>query len=111
MMITDMDVLDPAPRDVNAVMYSKDNCPFCDRALDALNDAELVVRVFKLGQDFERDELFALVEQRTGQVVETVPQIFIEGQYIGGYDDLVRHLELVTTLGDDTLDWFEDEDL
>ena len=28
-----------------------------------------------------------------GRDVHTIPQIFIDGQYVGGYDDLMAHLE------------------
>jgi glutaredoxin-related protein len=39
----------------------------------------------------------------TGREVKTVPQIYIEGEYIGGYDELMEHFNkpLETTEDDE----------
>jgi len=66
----------------DVTIYRTNYCPYCDRA----------ERLFEeLGVDFEEidvtddpDTREKLVE-RTGE--KTVPQIFIDGENIGGYDD------------------------
>lgn len=104
-------ILDTAPRDVNAVVYSRDNCPFCDKALLVLADNGFDVRVHKVNVELSRDELLALIKAKTGNVITTVPQIFIEGRYIGGHDDLVAHLALTTELDNNENGWFDDVEL
>lgn len=64
-------------------VYTKDYCPFCTRAKDLLRAKGLAFEE----TDITRDEgLQLLVQERSGR--RTVPQIFIDGQSIGGFDDL-----------------------
>jgi glutaredoxin 3 len=64
-------------------VYSKDYCPFCDRAKDLLS---------RKGVAFDAIELqnhpgeFEKLKARTGLM--TVPQIFIGETLIGGYTDM-----------------------
>lgn len=69
-------------------IYSTTYCPYCTRA-KALMDAKDLnyTEIDVTGDDAAR---MALVEKSGGR--KTVPQIFIDGQPIGVYDDL-RALE------------------
>ena len=64
-------------------VYTTDYCPYCVRAKDLLKRKDL---------DFEeiimttQEERIKLMERAEGR--RTVPQIFIKGEGIGGYDDL-----------------------
>ena len=64
-------------------IYSLSNCPFCVRAKDLLTRKGLPFEEINL--DGKDDELVELRE-RTGQ--RTGPQIFIDGELIGGFTDL-----------------------
>lgn len=64
-------------------VYTKNGCPFCDRAKMLLNQKEAQFEEVALG--FDVDKIAELVS-RTG--MKTLPQIFIDDQLIGGYDDL-----------------------
>ena len=70
------------------VVYGKDNCPFC-----AMAKEELSVR----GIDYEYVDLAKegkTAAEVTGRKdVKTVPQIYLNGEYIGGYDQLKAFLE------------------
>lgn len=72
----------------NIEIYSTTYCPYCVRA-KALMDAKDLdyTEIDVTGNDEAR---MALVAKSGGR--KTVPQIFIDGQSIGGYDDL-RALE------------------
>ena len=72
----------------NIEIYSTTYCPYCVRA-KALMDAKDLdyTEIDVTGNDEAR---IALVAKSGGR--KTVPQIFIDGQSIGGYDDL-RALE------------------
>ena len=57
-------------------------CPWCERALRLLRTLNLHHRVDTIQSDAD----FQRWQSRTG--MRTFPQIFVDGQLIGGYDDL-----------------------
>lgn len=74
------------------VMYSKDNCPFCEKAKHLLSTHHIDVAVKKVGVDVTREELLEIIPN-----ARSVPQIFLYGNYIGGYEELVEYFENNTT--------------
>lgn len=65
------------------ILYSKAQCPYCDLAKVLLKQKNVTFEEIRIDLDEgKRDEMI----QRSGR--RTVPQIFINGQAIGGYDDL-----------------------
>ena len=75
-------------RDV--VVYSKDNCPFCVKAKGLLDKLEVDYTTKKVGQDITLEELYKELKKQ----VRSVPQIVINGELIGGYNQLVEHFVL-----------------
>jgi glutaredoxin 3 len=74
-------------------VYTTSYCPYCVRAKQLLDAKDLdYSEVDVTGDDAAR---IALVEKSGGR--KTVPQIFINGTSVGGYDDL-RALEESGTL-------------
>uniref|UniRef100_A0A2P2IMN0 Glutaredoxin domain-containing protein n=1 Tax=Rhizophora mucronata TaxID=61149 RepID=A0A2P2IMN0_RHIMU len=73
------------------VVFSKSYCPYCRRAkkiLSELNEKPFVVELDLRDDGFQiRDDLLDLVGRGT------VPQIFVNGQHIGGSDDLKAAVE------------------
>lgn len=66
------------------IIYSTNTCPFCDRAKDLLDSKGATYKEIKIDEDpSKRDEM---LERSGGR--RTVPQIFINGKHIGGFDDL-----------------------
>lgn len=68
------------------VIYTKDNCPYCDRAKRLLKSKNYAFEEIDLTHDAQGR--VALVEKAGGQ--KTVPQIFINDSHIGGCEDLER---------------------
>jgi glutaredoxin 3 len=66
------------------VMYSTEVCPYCIRA-EQLLKRKGVTEIEKIRIDLQPELRIAMVE-KTGR--RTVPQIFIDGLHVGGYDDL-----------------------
>ncbi|MFZ2314944.1 MAG: glutaredoxin 3 [Gammaproteobacteria bacterium] len=65
------------------VMYSKDDCSYCRMAKTLLDARKISFEEIRVDlDDTKRDEMMRLSNRRT------VPQIFINDQSIGGYDDL-----------------------
>lgn len=74
------------------MVFSKTECPHCVVAKDALNEEGIVFDTVQVNVDISKEDMQAEIQQATGVFVETVPQIFIKGDYIGGADDLIAHL-------------------
>lgn len=64
-------------------IYSKDVCPYCDRAKILLKRKNVAFEEIKITSDEIRDEMMAKSAGR-----KTVPQIFIGDFHVGGCDDL-----------------------
>jgi glutaredoxin 3 len=65
-------------------MYSTAVCPYCIRA-EQLLQRKGVTSIEKIRVDLQPELRQAMME-KTGR--RTVPQIYINDQHIGGYDDL-----------------------
>lgn len=67
----------------NVVIYTKESCPYCVLAKTLLTQHGFAFSEIRIDlDDSKREEMMRLSNKRT------VPQIFIDGQSIGGYDDL-----------------------
>ncbi len=66
------------------LMYSTAVCPYCIRA-EQLLQRKGVTNVEKIRVDLQPELRIEMME-KTGR--RTVPQIFIDEQHVGGYDDL-----------------------
>ncbi len=66
------------------VIYSTTVCPFCVRAKMLLNKKKVAFEEINLDKTPERRD--EMIKRAGGR--RTVPQIFIDGQHIGGCDDL-----------------------
>ncbi len=66
------------------LMYCTVACPYCVRA-EQLLQRKGVLEIEKVRVDLQPELRIAMVE-KTGR--RTVPQIYIGGEYVGGYDEL-----------------------
>lgn len=73
----------------NVIMYTTAVCPYCNNA-ERLLMSKGVKEIHKIRVDLQ-PELRVEMMQKTGR--RTVPQIYINDQHIGGFDDL-RALDL-----------------
>ena len=65
-------------------IYTKVFCPYCSRALALLRSKGASIEEYDITMDApKRAEMIDRAHGRT-----TVPQVFINGQHIGGSDDL-----------------------
>jgi glutaredoxin len=68
-------------------IYTKDACPFCVQAKNLFKSKGLEYTEHYISAD-NRDAMIAELTQRIGQTPRTVPQIFIDDECIGGFDQL-----------------------
>jgi len=70
-------------------IYSKNNCVYCNKAKTLLKNLGLEYEEKSLEKDFGSDPS-KLIED-IGKNVRQMPQIKIDGELIGGYNQLVEH--------------------
>jgi glutaredoxin 3 len=68
---------------MNVTVYSTDWCPYCDRAKALLKARGIDYNEIRIDED---PDFRAKLVQMTGQ--RTVPQIQIDGTFIGGFTEL-----------------------
>jgi glutaredoxin len=76
---------------MQATIYSKPNCPFCVRAKMLLQSKG--VEITEISAVDHRDQLIEEVTKETGAAPRTVPQIWLDGKYVGGYTELEAHFK------------------
>jgi len=72
---------------MKAIVWSKDNCPFCEQAKGLLKMKQIDFEEKRIGHGYTREQLLEAVPD-----ARTVPQIFIDDQLIGGFQELRKHL-------------------
>lgn len=74
------------------VVYSKDDCPFCVKAIELLIYNNLPYTEYKHGVHFTKETLRKKCEMSELERL-TVPQIFYNGKRIGGCGEFEKYLE------------------
>ena len=69
------------------VIYTKPDCPWCVKAKELMNKLNLKYDEKKLNVDYQREYLRALVPEN---LPLTVPQVFVDGNRVGGYEDFAE---------------------
>lgn len=75
-----------AAKPVNVTVFSREGCPFCVRAKGMLSDAGMSYEEMVLNRDFTE----ATIRAVSGET--TVPQVFIDGERIGGSEALEQYI-------------------
>jgi len=73
---------------MTAIIWSKYNCPYCDQAKALLTQKGIRYEERKIGDGYSKEELLEAVPN-----ARTVPQIFLDGNLIGGFTELKKHLQ------------------
>lgn len=86
------------PYNTGITIYIKKNCPFCNNALELINDKykDKKINIIDVLENYIKEKTYdedkknflTFIKEYTGRVYETFPMIFIDGKFIGGFDDL-----------------------
>lgn len=76
---------------MKATIWTKDDCTFCTQAKKLLEAKEIEYTEQKIGEEFTKEQLLEAVPG-----AKSVPQIFIDGEYVGGYRELVSRFVQLT---------------
>jgi glutaredoxin-like protein len=72
---------------LDVTVFSREGCPYCARAKGLLHDAGIRFEELVLNRDYSESSIRAV----SGQA--TVPQVFINGEHVGGSEALEQWLE------------------
>ena len=72
---------------MTAIVWSKDHCPYCDQAKALLTSKGIQFEEKKIGYGYTKEQLLEAVP-----TARTVPQIFMNGELVGGFTELKQKL-------------------
>ena len=70
------------------VLYSRDNCQWCERVRQLMDSVKFPYIEYKYGVDFTRKEFYAEFGEGA-----TFPQVQIDNKHIGGCKDTLHFLQ------------------
>lgn len=72
---------------MKAIVWSKDACPFCVQAKALLENKGIEYEERNVSKDWTKEQLLQVVP-----TARTLPQIFLEEEYVGGFAELRKKL-------------------
>ena len=71
-----------------AIIWTKDLCNYCNAAKSLLKVKGIEIKERRIGREYTRENLLEAVPN-----ARTVPQIFLDGEYVGGFTELKALLD------------------
>jgi len=73
---------------MKAVLWSKDNCQWCERVRQLFSHCKIEYLEYKLDKDFTRKQFYEEFEEGA-----TFPQVQLDNKHIGGCKDTLHYLQ------------------
>ena len=73
---------------MKAIVWSKDQCPYCTQAKALLESKGIEYEERNINNGWDKDDLLEAVP-----TARSVPQIFLDEEYIGGFNELRKKLQ------------------
>ena len=73
---------------MKAVLWSKDNCQWCERVRQLFTHCKIDYLEYKLDRDFTRRQFYEEFEEGA-----TFPQVQLDNKHIGGCKDTLHYLQ------------------
>lgn len=74
----------------NIIIYSKSNCIYCEKAKELFPNATIINCDKEL--EINKQQFLDQMKLKIGFSYKTFPMIFINDEFIGGYDDAVSYV-------------------
>ena len=72
---------------MKAIVWSKDQCPYCDQAKNLLKAKGIEFEERNVSKDWTKEQLLEAVP-----TARSVPQIFLDEELVGGFTELRKKL-------------------
>ena len=76
---------------MKAKVYGSSHCVWCDRVAKMLEHSGAVIEKVDISQG---KEIVKEKQEAAGEKVNTVPQVIIDGKYVGGYTEVERYINV-----------------
>ena len=73
---------------MKAIVWSKENCPYCLQSKALLDSKGIDFEERNVNKDWTKEQLLEAVP-----TARTLPQIFLDDVYVGGFTELRKHLQ------------------
>ena len=73
---------------MNFTVFSKEDCPYCDKVKQVLKLTEINFVVYTLGEQFDKDAFHGEFGEGS-----TFPQVVCDGKKLGGCIDTIKYLK------------------
>jgi len=70
-------------------IYTRDGCSFCDKAKTLMNENNIQYSEMSIGKNIQREEVI----QKFPEVKLLPIVVGVDGTLLGGYEDLVKHVQ------------------
>ena len=77
---------------MEAKVYSTPRCSWCDRVARMLEEHGSTIEKIDVS---ESKELLKEMQKAAGEKVTTVPQVVVDGKYVGGFTETERYLNRI----------------
>ncbi len=86
----------PSPVMDGYTIYSKSNCPYCVKIKDFLEREKCKMTIIDCDEYLKQNREEFLSEMKKNTVIEwkTFPFVFLDGNFIGGYQDTINKMVL-----------------
>ena len=74
---------------MKAIVYGTSKCSWCDKVANMLDNSEIEVEKIDVS---ESKENLKSMKGAAGKSVTTVPQVIIDGKFVGGYTEVERFI-------------------
>lgn len=74
----------------SAVVYSIPNCGFCMKVKHLLRTQDIKFSERVIGKDVTKEEAITEI----GRNITSVPQVVIDGEYVGSYSSTMKYLKI-----------------
>ena len=74
---------------MKATVYGTPRCSWCDRVTEMLGENEIEVEKIDVS---ESKENLKSMKKGAGKTTTTVPQVIIDGNFVGGYTEVERFI-------------------
>jgi glutaredoxin 3 len=81
---------------MNAVMWSSVGCVWCEKAKTLFENLNIPYEEKLIGGDYTKEDLLEAIPG-----ARSVPQIFLDGEYVGGFDEMAIRLRGLRRLPED----------
>ena len=76
---------------MKAKVYGSSHCVWCDRVAKMLEDSGADIDKVDVSQG---KEIIKEMQEAAGEKDNTVPQVIIDGKYVGGYTEVERYINV-----------------